>query len=74
VVNGTGAYPGADLSTDPGKWLKISKKHDKQLTFIGRVGGSTLILIIDVNAIPRTQPNPVIICLSDSKYTRFLKG
>ena len=23
--------------TDPGKWLRISKKHDKQLTFIGRV-------------------------------------
>jgi hypothetical protein len=37
VVNGEGAYPGARLDADPGKWLRSSKKHDKQLTFIGRV-------------------------------------
>jgi hypothetical protein len=42
-----GAYPGADLSTDPGKWLKISKKHDKQLTFIGRVSLSDLLKVRD---------------------------
>jgi hypothetical protein len=33
----SGAYPGLRLETDPGKRLIVSKKHDKQLTFIVRV-------------------------------------
>jgi hypothetical protein len=38
----SGAYPGLRFSTDPGKRLRISKKHDKQLTFIVRVMVSLL--------------------------------
>jgi hypothetical protein len=38
----SGAYPDLRLETDPGKRLIISKKHDKQLTFIVRVIGCLL--------------------------------
>ena len=40
VVNGTGSVSGCRFEADPGKWLKVSKKHDKQLTFIVRVSKS----------------------------------
>jgi hypothetical protein len=39
----SGAYPGLRLRTDPCKRLIISKKHDKQLTFIVRVMFSPLL-------------------------------
>ena len=51
-----------------------SKKCDKQLTHIVRVGGSTFLLIIDVDPITGAKPNPLVICLFDCKYTRFSIG
>ena len=45
VVNGIGRVSGCRFKIDPGKWLKVSKKHDKQLTFIGRVIGSLFVCL-----------------------------
>jgi len=38
---------GCRITTDPDRWLRISKKHDKQLTFIDRVSLSDLLKVRD---------------------------
>jgi hypothetical protein len=71
-----GAYPGLRLRTDPGKRLRISKKHDKQLTFIVRVSGLAIwsialciVVFIVIFLLSRDRHDSGItkICLDDIK-------
>jgi hypothetical protein len=57
------AYPDLRLKTDPGRWLIISKKHDKQLTFIVRVSGWQYYSIVNLNIFSDPKEY-IILCLA----------
>jgi hypothetical protein len=58
------ALSGFKAETDPGKRLRISKKHDKQLTFIGRVSISASIGYEDFYPLFFSQLSPIRVSIA----------